>query len=55
MKELIDKLIKKYGTISEVGRVYSVNRQTLDNWRKNRASIKKALDFVDKAKKDLAK
>jgi len=53
MKQLLDKLIKKYGNLAEVSKAYGVSHQTLSNWYKSTKYTKKVIDFYEKAKKDL--
>ena len=53
MKQILDKLIKKYGNLAEVSKAFGISHQTLTNWYNSEGYTKKVIDFYEKAKKNL--
>jgi hypothetical protein len=53
MKQILDKLIKKYGNLAEVSKAFGISHQTLTNWYRSEGYTKKVIDFYEKAKKNL--
>lgn len=53
MRELIDQLINKYGSLRKVAAKYGMYHQTIKNWYENEKTIKTVIEFYEKAKKDL--
>jgi hypothetical protein len=54
VKEIIDRLEAKYGSLRKAGKRFGVSHQTLSNWRTgNSKELERVFQFLKDAQKDL--